>query len=52
MHPLLPSHSEILLSLHALNPVGTFNQTPATEYCLSVKNVVLLDLPFDEENME
>ena len=33
-------------------PVGTFNQTQATEYCLTVKDVVLLDSQFSEENME
>ena len=33
-------------------PVGTFNQTQATEYCLTVKDVALLDSPFSEDNME
>ena len=33
-------------------PVGTFNQTQATEYRLTVKDVVLLDSQFSEENME
>ena len=36
----------------AFHAVGTFNQTQATEYCLTVKDVVLLDFHFSEENME
>ena len=31
---------------------GTFNQTQATEYCFTVKNVALLDFPFSEDNMK
>ena len=31
---------------------GTFNQTQATEYCFTVKNVALVDSPFSENIMK
>ena len=35
-----------------IHAVGTFNQTEATEYCLTVNDVVLLGSPFNDDNME
>ena len=32
--------------------VGIFNQTQATEYCFTLKNVALVDSPFSEDNMK
>ena len=32
--------------------VGTINQTQATEYCFTVNDLVLLDSPFNENNIK
>ena len=39
-------------SLPCTTAVGTINQTQATEYCFTVNDLVLLDSPFNENNIK